>query len=229
MDRIKNIGKSKKFGRSLREQNVKRYGLDNNTLKGLESFYCRTDKFTIVELLFNGRRYHGLSAKSDQDMSNLPEGIAHAYSRAFDNMVLDILHDIPHNTSYCNMQDIRDLVGKGPSSVTIKQHFNKADTKVNSHSLYEELNNFKKHVCNFTTIDVGGLPINDPSAIVDTVSGNDVYKIECQHCGEISNYFAKTLDMKTKCPVCDKRLSDPVSKISGSNLNEKARKKPLQA
>lgn len=96
MDRIKNIGKSKKFGRTLREQNAKRYGIDNKTLKGLESFYCRTDtdKFTIVELLFRGRRYHGLSAKSDHDMSNLTEGIAHAYSRAFDNMIYDVVLDI---------------------------------------------------------------------------------------------------------------------------------------
>jgi hypothetical protein len=99
MDRIKNIGKSKKFGRTLREQNAKRYGIDNQILKGLESFYCRIDKFTIVELLFRSRRYHGLSAKSDQDMSNISEGIAHAYFRAFDNMVKDISL---YNISYEN-------------------------------------------------------------------------------------------------------------------------------
>ena len=191
MDRIKDIGKSKKFGRTLREQNAKRYGIDNQTLKGLESFYCRTDtdKFTIVELLFRGRRYHGLSAKSDQDISNLTEGIAHAYSRAFDNMATD-----------------QDLI----------------------YTPYEEyllkgLNNFQKSMCNclknIQTIDMGGLPINDPSVIANSVSGNDIYKIECQHCGETSNYFAKTLDQKTKCPVCDKRLSEPAThtKIAGGS------------
>jgi ribosomal protein S27E len=188
MERIKNIGKSKKLGRTLREQNAKRYGIENQALKGLESFYCRIDKFTIVELLFRDKRYHGLSAKSDQDMSNLSEGIAHAYSRAFENLVLDI----PPSISYCNKQCIKDIIGKGPSSIVIRQIFNKA-------------------VCNLTTIDLGGLPINDPSAIADSKPSNDVYKIECQHCGEISNYFAKTLDMKTKCPVCGRRLSEPAT------------------
>lgn len=89
MERIKKVGKAKKFGNVLREQNCDRRGIDSDLVKGLQSFYCRTDtdKFTIVELLFRGRRYHGLSAKSDHDMSNLTEGIARAYLRAFDEMV----------------------------------------------------------------------------------------------------------------------------------------------
>lgn len=197
MNRIKNIGDNKKFGRTLREQNAKRYGIDNKTLKGLESFYCRTDtdKFTIVELLFRGRRYHGLSAKSNQDMSNLTEGIAHAYSRAFKNML---------------KQDIEDIIGKGPTQITIDPNLKSPLFYIQESKVDEELNNFKKHACNFTTIDLGGLPLKTPSAIADTVSSSDICKIECQHCGEITNYFAKKLNTKTECPICGKRLSEPV-------------------
>jgi len=89
MDRIKDIGKAKKFGKTLREQNQDRRCIDSKSLKGLESFFCSVDKFTIVELLFNGKRYHGLSAKSDQDITNVTEGVALAYKRAFDKMVED--------------------------------------------------------------------------------------------------------------------------------------------
>ena len=89
MDRIKDVGKAKKFGKTLREQNQARRCIDSKSLKGLESFFCRVDKFTIVELLFNGKRYHGLTAKSDQDITNVTEGVALAYKRAFDEMVED--------------------------------------------------------------------------------------------------------------------------------------------
>ncbi|MCK5722216.1 MAG: hypothetical protein KAI84_06730 [Gammaproteobacteria bacterium] len=89
MDRIKDVGKAKKFGKTLREQNQARRCIDSKSLKGLESFFCRVDKFTIVELLFNGKRYHGLTAKSDQDITNATEGVALAYKRAFDEMVED--------------------------------------------------------------------------------------------------------------------------------------------
>ena len=89
MDRIKDVCKAKKFGKTLREQNQARRCIDSKSLKGLESFFCRVDKFTIVELLFNGKRYHGLTAKSDQDITNVTEGVALAYKRAFDEMVED--------------------------------------------------------------------------------------------------------------------------------------------
>jgi len=87
MKRIKQVGKASRFGRTLREQNCDRRDIKKGALKGLESFYTTVEKFTIVELVLNEKRYHGLSVKSKDDIWNLTEGIARAYLRAFDDLV----------------------------------------------------------------------------------------------------------------------------------------------
>ena len=45
------------------------------------------DKFTVVELTYNGKHYHGLSARAECDEPNEMTGIYHAYHRAFKSML----------------------------------------------------------------------------------------------------------------------------------------------
>lgn len=87
MQRIKDVGKTKRFGKILREQNCDRRSVDRRVFKGLESFWSAMEKFTVVELVFDGKRYHGLSVRSKQDDWSTTEGIARAYLRAFDALV----------------------------------------------------------------------------------------------------------------------------------------------
>jgi len=51
--------------------------------------YIRLGKYTIVELVCNGKHYHGLAALAPCDEMMTTAGIAYAYHRAFDNMMED--------------------------------------------------------------------------------------------------------------------------------------------
>lgn len=47
---------------------------------------AKLDKFTIVELTYNGKHYHGLSSKASCDTASIITGISIAYNRAFKEM-----------------------------------------------------------------------------------------------------------------------------------------------
>ena len=49
--------------------------------------YVQFGKYTIVELEYNGKHYHGLAALAPCDMNNISAGIAVAYHRAFEAML----------------------------------------------------------------------------------------------------------------------------------------------
>ena len=53
--------------------------------------YVQFGKYTIVELVFDGKHYHGLAAQAPCDMRTTSAGIAVAYKRAFENMLEDTL------------------------------------------------------------------------------------------------------------------------------------------
>ena len=49
--------------------------------------YVQFGKYTVVELEYNGKHYHGLAALAPCDMRTTSAGIAVAYKRAFENML----------------------------------------------------------------------------------------------------------------------------------------------
>ncbi|MCK5216340.1 MAG: hypothetical protein KAJ93_01030 [Methanosarcinales archaeon] len=53
----------------------------------IEAWTIAVDKFTIVELICNGKHYHGLSAQANCDDDNVMTGIYNAYHRAFKSMI----------------------------------------------------------------------------------------------------------------------------------------------
>ena len=53
--------------------------------------YVMFGKYTIVELEYNGKHYHGLSVRAPCDEKTTSAGIAYAYRRAFENMLEDTL------------------------------------------------------------------------------------------------------------------------------------------
>lgn len=53
----------------------------------VEAWTIAVDKFTIVELTYNGKHYHGLSAQANCDDNNVMTGIYNAYHRAFKSMI----------------------------------------------------------------------------------------------------------------------------------------------
>ena len=53
----------------------------------IEGWTIAVDKFTIVELICNGKHYHGLSAQANCDDDNVMTGIYNAYHRAFKSMI----------------------------------------------------------------------------------------------------------------------------------------------
>ena len=55
------------------------------------ALYVKSGKYTIVELEYNGKHYHGLSVRAPCDMNHTSAGIAVAYRRAFENMLEDTL------------------------------------------------------------------------------------------------------------------------------------------
>lgn len=178
MERIKKVGKATKFGNVLREQNCDRRGIDNDLVKGLQSFYCTVEKFTIVELIFNKKRYHGISVKSDQDTQNLTEGIARAYLRAFDEMVED-----------------QDLVRSPYENHLLSglNNFSKALTDA---------------CCRMSTcvgpapknLEIGTLLVGDACV------SEGVYEIRCHKCGKTVPYFPRSITSETKCPHCKRPL-----------------------
>ena len=46
-----------------------------------------SDKYTVVQLEFNGKHYHGLASRSKADKHDINVGIAIAYNRAFKQMI----------------------------------------------------------------------------------------------------------------------------------------------
>jgi hypothetical protein len=52
----------------------------------LKTIIIAADKYTIVELIYNGKHYHGLSAKANCDRDVGITGIAIAYNRAFQKL-----------------------------------------------------------------------------------------------------------------------------------------------
>ena len=53
----------------------------------IEAWTIAVDKYTIVELICNGKHYHGLSAQANCDDDNVMTGIYNAYNRAFKSMI----------------------------------------------------------------------------------------------------------------------------------------------
>jgi len=53
----------------------------------IEARTMAVDKFTIVELVHNGKHYHGLSAQANCDDDDVMTGIYNAYHRAFKSMI----------------------------------------------------------------------------------------------------------------------------------------------
>lgn len=53
----------------------------------IEAQTLAVDKFTIVELICNGKHYHGLSAQANCDDDDVMTGIYNAYHRAFKSMI----------------------------------------------------------------------------------------------------------------------------------------------
>jgi len=53
--------------------------------------YVQFGKFTVVEIVYNCKHYHGLAAVNLGDMRTTSAGIAVAYHRAFENMLEDTL------------------------------------------------------------------------------------------------------------------------------------------
>lgn len=50
---------------------------------------AKLDKFTIVELTYHGKQYHGLASMALCDKPNMYTGLAVAYNRAFEKMCGD--------------------------------------------------------------------------------------------------------------------------------------------
>ena len=53
----------------------------------IEARTIAVNKFTIVELICNGKHYHGLSAQANCDDDDVMTGIYNAYHRAFKSMI----------------------------------------------------------------------------------------------------------------------------------------------
>lgn len=53
----------------------------------IEAWTIAVDKFTIVELIYNGKHYHGLSARALCDEEDIMIGVYTAYNRAFKSMI----------------------------------------------------------------------------------------------------------------------------------------------
>ena len=53
--------------------------------------YVQFGKYTVVEIVYNCKHYHGLSVCAPCDMRTTSAGIAVAYRRAFENMLEDTL------------------------------------------------------------------------------------------------------------------------------------------
>jgi len=51
--------------------------------------YVMFEKYTIVEMVYNGKHYHGLAALAPCDEMMTSAGIAVAYRRAFESMMED--------------------------------------------------------------------------------------------------------------------------------------------
>ena len=51
--------------------------------------YIKFGKYTVVEIFYQGKHFHGLAALNPGDHESISAGIAYAYHRAFDNMMED--------------------------------------------------------------------------------------------------------------------------------------------
>lgn len=68
---------------------VKSY-YDPLRFESIKAKIARFDKFTIVELTYYGKHYHGLTSMARCDKPNMYTGLAVAYNRAFEKMWGDI-------------------------------------------------------------------------------------------------------------------------------------------
>lgn len=96
-----------KFGKQLLKQNsMSLY----KRVKGTESFYEEFSKFTVVELLFEGKRYHGLSICSSSDKPNQQEGIAKAFHKAwielYNDQFVQEIHSMFDFAGYINQSTL---------------------------------------------------------------------------------------------------------------------------
>lgn len=57
--------------------------------ESIKAKMAKLDKFTIVELTYHGKHYHGLASASLCDKPNMYTGLAVAYNRAFEKMCGD--------------------------------------------------------------------------------------------------------------------------------------------
>lgn len=181
MDRIKEIGKAKRFGNILREQNAIRRGIDNSVLKGLQSFYTTVEKFTIVELIFGAKRYHGISVKSKDDIWNLSEGIARAYLRAFDEMVE--MEELEYKEEIC--------YGRYLEMGLI--NFSKAISDA---------------CCRISIANVNSAPKIDIDRLCAKpfYEEEGIYEIKCLKCGKTAKYYLQNIIPETRCPTCNRKL-----------------------
>ena len=69
------------------------------TYNTLKENVTTINKYTIVELTYNSKHYHGLATKADCDKENVVTGVAVAYHRAFEKMMA-AQDNIPHNEKY---------------------------------------------------------------------------------------------------------------------------------
>lgn len=91
------------LSKKLYDQNAIKY-IRKNSISGYNTLYfnltCSApphadlsasittiNKYTIVELTYNNKHYHGLASRADCDNKNAVTGIAVAYHRAFDKMM----------------------------------------------------------------------------------------------------------------------------------------------
>jgi len=63
-----------------------KYRLSTPRYKNITVKIAKIDKFTIVEIIYQGHHYHGLSSRADCDKLSFYTGVAVAYNRAFKAM-----------------------------------------------------------------------------------------------------------------------------------------------
>jgi len=73
--------------------NTTKYPFETPTLKNISAKMAIIDKFTIVELTYQGHHYHGLASKADCDKTKIYTGLAVAYNRAFRAMCVNLTKD----------------------------------------------------------------------------------------------------------------------------------------
>jgi len=88
----------------LLKVNLRKHGIDpsinprtRRAFRKLEQSVVEFEKYTVVELKMNGKFCHGLSVRNPCDNHSSREGIAIAYSRAFEKLA-----------GFINMKDVAD-------------------------------------------------------------------------------------------------------------------------